>query len=77
MEILKIENFYFTYPLKDKKVLNNINLNVKEGDFILLCGKSGCGKSTLLRNLKPSIAPHGEKKDQLIIVKKNIEKYFS
>ena len=74
MEILKIENFYFTYPLKDKKVLNNINLNVKEGDFILLCGKSGCGKSTLLRNLKPSIAPHGEKKGEILFYNKPIDK---
>ena len=30
------------------KVLQNINLDVYEGDFVVLIGPSGCGKSTLL-----------------------------
>ncbi|PRR83400.1 ABC transporter ATP-binding protein [Clostridium vincentii] len=60
MEIIKIENLTFKYPLKDKKALNNINLSVNSGDFIVICGKSGCGKSTLLKHLKPTLTPHGE-----------------
>ncbi|HEX7155554.1 MAG TPA: ABC transporter ATP-binding protein [Thermoanaerobaculia bacterium] len=31
-----------------KKVLDDINLDVREGEFICLLGPSGCGKSTLL-----------------------------
>lgn len=31
------------------EVLHNINLNIEEGEFIVLVGPSGCGKSTLLR----------------------------
>ena len=32
-----------------KRVLNNLHLNVREGDFVTVVGPSGCGKSTLLR----------------------------
>ncbi len=31
------------------KVINNFNVNIEDGEFIVLVGPSGCGKSTLLR----------------------------
>ncbi len=33
----------------DNKVINNFNINIEDGEFIVLVGPSGCGKSTLLR----------------------------
>lgn len=60
MELIKIENLSFTYPNGEKKTLDNINLNINEGEFLLLIGESGCGKSTLLKQLKNEIAPFGE-----------------
>ncbi|MGB4198369.1 MAG: ABC transporter ATP-binding protein, partial [Tepidanaerobacteraceae bacterium] len=33
----------------DVKVLNDISLSVKQGEFITLLGPSGCGKTTTLR----------------------------
>lgn len=49
MIALKAENItkYFYEPQKFK-VLNNINFEVRKGEFLSLVGKSGCGKSTLL-----------------------------
>ena len=39
----------------DFHVLKNINLNVKKGERIVICGPSGSGKSTTIRciDLKP------------------------
>lgn len=34
---------------KNAKVIENMNFNIKKGEFITLLGPSGCGKSTLLR----------------------------
>lgn len=36
---------------EDGEVLNNISINIKEGDLVSLIGPSGCGKSTFLRCL--------------------------
>ncbi len=49
MEIFKIQDLTYYYPKQEKPALNNINLSIKEGEFILLLGNSGSGKSTLGR----------------------------
>ena len=33
----------------NNKVINNFNVEINSGEFIVLVGPSGCGKSTLLR----------------------------
>lgn len=44
--ILKMENVDFSYYGK-KKVLDNINIEIEEGEMISIVGKNGAGKSTL------------------------------
>ena len=56
----KIKNLSFFYPGGAEKTLDNINLSINQGEFVVVCGKSGSGKSTLLRLLKPELSPHGK-----------------
>ena len=47
MSSIKLVNLNKSF--NNKTVLNNINLEVKEGEIISLLGPSGCGKSTTLK----------------------------
>jgi energy-coupling factor transport system ATP-binding protein len=49
--MIKIENLTYNYPNATTPALDNINLEIQEGEFILLVGPSGCGKSTLVQCL--------------------------
>lgn len=60
MALCTCENISFYYPQMNQPTLENINVTIEEGDFIVICGQSGCGKTTLLRHLKPALTPHGK-----------------
>lgn len=47
MATIGIENLCKSFGAVD--VLKDINLNIADGEFVVLVGPSGCGKSTLLR----------------------------
>lgn len=66
MELFRVENLSFRYPKAERDALQEINLSVQSGEFIVLCGASGCGKTTLLRLLKKELAPVGEKNGRIL-----------
>lgn len=59
--VLTVEDFSFTYAEEKQPALTGIDFTLCSGQVTLLLGKSGSGKTTLLRNLKPVLAPQGEK----------------
>ena len=66
MNLVEIKDFGFSYPESSRKVLEHVNLNIKEGTLNVIMGRSGCGKSTLLRQLKSVLAPAGEKEGEIL-----------
>jgi NitT/TauT family transport system ATP-binding protein len=51
---ISIEDVSVSYALgraARRSVLENISLDIEEGEFVVLLGETGCGKSTLLRML--------------------------
>ena len=59
MAHFRIQNLSFSYPNNARKVLDQIDLTIEKGEYVVLCGQSGSGKTTLLRQLKSVLAPHG------------------
>ncbi len=49
-ETLSIKDLSFSYD-KEKNILSDISLDLKQGEIVGIIGKSGCGKSTLLKLL--------------------------
>jgi energy-coupling factor transport system ATP-binding protein len=66
MALFETKNLSFTYPNCDFKALDNVNITIDKGEFVLLMGKTGCGKSTLLRLFKKEIAPCGSIQGDII-----------
>lgn len=48
-KVIEIKDVSFHYKENSNASLNHVNLQVKEGEVVVLCGESGCGKSTIVR----------------------------
>ena len=53
----KIQQVDFRYANGDTGALEGLDLEIKCGECILLCGSSGCGKTTVTRLLN-GLIPH-------------------
>jgi len=55
--VLTVRNLTFSYPRREDKALQNINLTIKPGQTIGITGPVGCGKSTLLNVMTGLMKP--------------------
>lgn len=59
--VLQLTDVYKSYydhaEKRDRRILNDVDLKVRKGEFVTLLGPSGCGKSTLLRLILGSEKP--------------------
>jgi sulfonate transport system ATP-binding protein len=70
---LKIDHVIKKFEIDGKEVsaLSDINLDVKEGEFISIVGASGCGKSTLLKMI---IGLESTTSGEIVIGDRKVEK---
>lgn len=75
--MIEIKNVNFSYSKEGKKRLKNINLHIRDGECVLLCGKSGCGKTTvtkLINGLIPHFCEEGELSGEVLVNGMNVSK---
>lgn len=79
LEILNVSKSFS----EGDKVLKNVSLNIKKGEFFSILGPSGCGKTTLLRMIAGFISPdtgeikvNGKRIDNLPPNKRNVNTVF-
>ena len=65
MALFEIKDVTFTYSGAEHPSLENVNLTIEPGEFVVICGKSGSGKSTLLRHFKTVLTPYGKREGEI------------
>ena len=71
-EEIKLDNVSFQYQETKKKILDNISLKIKKGEFIGIIGESGSGKTTLINLICGLINPDS---GSIYFDQKNISQY--
>lgn len=72
--MIELKNISFKYELQEEKTIKDLNLHVREGEFIGVIGKNGSGKTTLcniIRGIIPDFI-QGDISGDIIIDSKNI-----
>ena len=54
-KMIKFENVNVT--MQGKRILSDVNLEIQDGEFVLICGESGCGKTTMTKLIN-GLIPH-------------------
>ena len=55
--IIELKNISVSFD--NERILENLNLSIRDGEFITFLGPSGCGKTTTLRVIAGFLQPDG------------------
>ena len=61
INMIQFNNITFKYPKTQSNILENMNLDIKLGDKVVIFGKSGSGKSTIFKLLMGFFSPTNSK----------------
>ncbi|WP_291633274.1 energy-coupling factor transporter ATPase [Clostridium sp.] len=75
---IKIENLTYIYMPKtpfEKQAIDNVTLEIKQGEFVAIIGHTGSGKSTLIQHINGLLKPTSGRLlvDDIDITKKNVK----
>ena len=77
MALIETRNLTFTYAGREKPSIEDINLSIDKGEFVILTGPSGCGKTTLCRCFN-GLIPHfynGELKGEVTVAGLKVDEH--
>jgi NitT/TauT family transport system ATP-binding protein len=57
MALIEVDDLSIAYGIPPRPVLSNIDLRIREGEFVCVLGQTGCGKSTLLKLILGAESP--------------------
>ncbi len=55
--VISVEHLSYSYLFSNAPALENVNINIEQGSFVVITGPNGAGKTTLLMSMAGAI-PH-------------------
>ncbi|HLL38658.1 MAG TPA: ATP-binding cassette domain-containing protein, partial [Rubrobacteraceae bacterium] len=55
--MIRLENLSKTFPGQDQPAVDNLSMEIPEGEIVVFVGPSGCGKTTTMKMINRIIEP--------------------
>jgi osmoprotectant transport system ATP-binding protein len=55
--MIRLENLSKVFPAQDEPAVDDLSMDIYEGEIVVLVGPSGCGKTTTMKMINRLIEP--------------------